>query len=72
MNKYEHLIICFFGILFLAIFWVIGFKKVHNPKDFCEKGFYLKSLSLRFYLSSLIILGMIFALVRDFIKLYNG
>lgn len=71
MNKYEHLIIYFFGILFLVVFWVIRFKKVHNPKDFCKKDSYAKSLSFRFYLSFLIILGMIFALVRDFIKLYN-
>lgn len=71
MNKYEHLIIYFFVILFLVVFWIIRFKKVHNPKDFLKKDIYLKSLSFRFYLDSLIIIGLIFALIREFLKLYN-
>jgi hypothetical protein len=71
MNKYEHLIIYFFGILFLVVFWIIRFRKIHNPKDLKRKDIYLKSLCFRFYLDSFIIMGLIFTLIREFFKLYN-
>lgn len=69
--KYEDWIMHFLLVFFLIIIYIVMFRKVHNPKDFCKKDFYLKGLSFRFYLSSLIVLGLIFALVKDFIKLYN-
>lgn len=46
--------------------------KVHNPKDFFKKESYSKSLSVRFYLAvTIIMLGLIYSLIKDFIRLYN-
>ena len=69
--KYEDWIMHFFLVIFLIIIYITMFRKVHHPKFFCKKDFYSKGLSFRFYLSSLIVIGLIFALVRDFLRLYN-
>lgn len=70
--KYEDWIMHFCLVLVYVIFWLIMLIKVHNPKDFSKKNSYSKSLSVRFYIATTIImLGLIFLLIKDFIRLYN-
>lgn len=69
--KYEDWILHLVLILFLIFIWIVMFRKIHHPKYFSQKDFYSKGLSFRFYISVLILLGMTFALIRDFINLYN-
>lgn len=69
--KYEDWILHLVLILFLIFIWIVMFRKIHHPKYFSQKDFYLKNLSFRFYLSLFIVLGMIVALIRDFIRIYN-
>ncbi len=70
--KYEDWIIHCFLLSIYIIIWGTMLIKVHNPKDYAKKKSYSRSLSFRFYLTGVFVLGLIYALVRDFIKLYNN